>query len=159
MLTFTPHRQLIKHDATKGQYGDCFRTCIASLMGLHPSLVPHWFDIPKDAATPWDEVRAWLREQGFNLFITGIISENQADGGLTKQDVLDWLAEENPGVFVILGGKSPKGADHSVITVDGKIVHDPAGHDPPGDAITGPASNGWWWIKILTPVVTMETAE
>lgn len=36
-----PHFQLIPHDPASGVFGDCLRTCIASLLHLEPQDVPH----------------------------------------------------------------------------------------------------------------------
>ena len=37
------HSQLIKHDPDNGQWGDCFRTCIACIFNVHNVTdVPHF---------------------------------------------------------------------------------------------------------------------
>ena len=64
----TPHNQLIKHDPENGMYGDCQRTCIAVILDLHPSEVPHFCEDPTATRHDenWREKRQarWLHDRG-----------------------------------------------------------------------------------------------
>ena len=45
----TPHHQLVtEYRNDEGVYGDCGRTVIACLMDMHPSEVPHFFNMPDE---------------------------------------------------------------------------------------------------------------
>ena len=46
---------------------DCFRTCLASLVGLTPDKVPHFFhdNFPMEVA--WENCQRWCGNRGFDV--------------------------------------------------------------------------------------------
>ena len=136
------HKQLNRHDPDGGVFGDCYRTCIAILCGLHPGEVPNFgtggtatqADADREAAT-------WLADRGMGLIthtVTGTI------GGLP--DIMRGMTCQTPGVHYILSGQSRTGVNHSVIACDAKIVWDPSLTDA---AIVGPMSDDCEWGFII----------
>lgn len=138
----TPHRQLVKHDPEKGQYGDCYRTAIASLLDLHPSEVPNYLrDGLIPAAEYYEKLDVWLAGRGVHRYDSVFDADPEA--------VLQHMQHHNPGIYYILGCASPK-ADHSIVCCGDQIVSDPGGYD---GGIEGFArgSDGYCWVDLLIP--------
>lgn len=128
--------------------GDCWRSCIATLIERPCSEIPHFVHEcgEVDFVT---FTRDWLREQGFDLFETNYPATWALD------DILKWAsATDNPGLPFILSGHPPcddPQEGHAVIVQDGAIVHDPGdcGLDGPSscrDDAPGPAR---WWVHVI----------
>lgn len=113
----TPHQQLItSHLPHLGEYGDCYRTCIAMLLDRSPIMVPHFAQIAieqygsDDGMLPTHIARDWLRSEGYRLVHIPFHAN-------VKEYVLDWFG---PDVPYILLGASPSGAKdygHCVVAV------------------------------------------
>ena len=88
--------------------GNCFAACVASILEL--DYIP---DINGNDDRWWFAVNEFL--QPFGLFYLEF-KVNHPDGELT----LDMI----PG-FVILVGPGPRGINHAVVGLNGKIIHDP----------------------------------
>jgi hypothetical protein len=86
------------------QRGNCFAACIASILELEVSEVPAFEDL---SSNPFIPAKRWLNERGLNF-------EHSA------------AAYPPPGYAVAVGA-SPRNPDiqHAVVTLAGKIVHDP----------------------------------
>ncbi len=139
----TPHAQLIKHDPDNGDHGDCQRTCVAVILDLHPSEVPHFCDNPNARkGTPdwWAERQAaWLAERGLSCATVAYSGEASLD------DVMTWTSRQSPDVPMILLGQSSIGSNHVVVVLNGEIVCDPS-----GNGIVGPSIEGVWEISMIT---------
>lgn len=138
------HDQLITHAPEHGVYGDCFRTCIACLLDLHPREVPHFFQADYTAPQNeidrcWDMAQEWLSGRGLTMFSVAFA------GNL--EDLLNTMRVQNPGIYYLLGGSSGT-ANHQVVALDDKIVHDP---NPKKPGLVGPSSDGYFWINLLLP--------
>lgn len=143
----TPHAQLIKHDPDNGHYGDCQRTCVAAILDLHPSEVPHFCDDP--TATRADE-GWWEKRQAKWLAARGLTAVTIAySGDASLNDVMLWTSRQNPTTPMILLGQSSLGCNHVVVVMDGIIVCDPS-----GNGIVGPSLEGVWEISVLAVGVT-----
>ena len=136
----TPHRQLIVHDPDAGAIGDCHRTCIASILDLHPSDVPHFTEglWGEPHALVVAETRAWLAGRGL-----GYAMFYYPDASL--EQILETTGALSPGVPMILSGRSSLGSNHAVVILDGRIASDPS-----GNGIVGPCDDGRWWVELLT---------
>ena len=149
MAVKPPHRlkrqtQAFRHRPQEGVTGDCWRTCIATVLGVDRDAVPHVLAADVDG-DPDVMMRDWLATHGLGL-VTFYIPGDAAE----LVDVLGFIGMECPGVNVILSGMSPREINHSVVAADGAIVHDPAiGAD--GTALVGPMNNGYWQIEAITP--------
>lgn len=139
----TPHSQLIKHDPANGQYGDCQRTCVAVILDLHPSEVPHFCDDP--TATREDDAW-WSKRQERWLAERGLTCATFAYSGDTSLDqVMDLTSRQNPTAPMILLGQSGLGCNHVVVVMNGEIVCDPS-----GSGIIGPALEGVWEVSVIS---------
>lgn len=119
----TPCRALSRHDPDNGQFGDCHRCCVAAILDLHPSEVPHFTQIELETGRPWLEIiREWLTSYGFSYVQFAYL------GIETLETVLEITARNCPGVPLILGGMAAASPSvgHSVVIMDGKIVMDPS---------------------------------
>lgn len=116
-------RQVVKHSPPTS-YGDCFRTCVACLIGASdPRHVPHFVAQSIEAAGgqldpaegAWEDLaaaRTWLRaEHELDLF------------PMTRSDA------DEMGVHYKATVISPTGVHHSVIGRAGQVVWCPAGYD------------------------------
>lgn len=94
--------------------GNCFAACLASLFPVELEDVPDFY---AEAGNAWySAFVVWCRQ--FDV-IPVMISLDSADPGLR-------------GVYYLIGGMSPRGLMHSVIGLNGKMVHDP---HPSGDGV------------------------
>jgi hypothetical protein len=121
--------QEFMHDAPGGVVGDCFRACVATIMGLPRDEVPHFVklgtgpdgnDVRDDDGQPlWATLtREWLAERGltFYYFDTG-----------TAAPAANRI-EQSAYPLIILSGPSPRGPFPHAIVGDnetGEPVHDP----------------------------------
>ena len=107
----TPHKQLILHDTSNGQFGDCDRTAIACLLDMAPDDVPHWYDgfngFGQANATALEIRRNWLADRG--LFLVSVPYE--AD---VMEQILKLIAINHPGIHYLIAGMSPRAS----ITLD-----------------------------------------
>lgn len=134
------HKQLIKHDVDNSQYGDCFRTAIACLLNMNPLDVPHVFE-NGDFTGGREVMDAWLYAKGFNLVSFCF--------DYSPEEVLALMENSNPKTEYLLVGKSPRGFDHNVVCIGGKVVHDPWEFD---GGIVDRCTTGFTWVEILSPV-------
>lgn len=129
----TPDICYVKNDPPNS-YGDCIRACIASLLDLPTTDVPHFV---RDGCAPevtYQRIRDWLATRGIVPMLSGFAASP------TPEPILNFMGETNPGVYYVL-----MSADHAVVCLGGEIVHDPAWVksrlNPPADA---------WLIMVLT---------
>lgn len=124
------HKQILRHDPENGVMGDCFRTVLACLLDLEPEDVPHFMgDQSEPIKDAWAKVDEWLGDNYGLRFCSIRIQVSDIDPWLK------FLDQENPGLRLELGGKSPRGSCHSVVAQGGKVLHDP---HPDGGGIIGP---------------------
>lgn len=139
----TPQNQLIKHDPDNGLYGDCQRTCIAVILNLEPSEVPHFCDDPNavKGSEQWWAVRQeeWLAARGLSCATFAY------NGDVPLEQVMGWTSKQSPTVPMILLGQSSIGSNHVVVVLDGEIVCDPS-----GNGIVGPCIEGIWEISVIS---------
>lgn len=128
----TPQRQLIvNHNEAAGQYGDCFRACVASILDVPISDVPHrypdrsaWerYGQGEGGQLEWhegDPIVDWLAQRGLRILMRRI------NGEWTLAEVLHEVAYYNPGVHWIIGGSSRSGHGHVCVARDHEVVWDP----------------------------------
>ena len=133
--------------SSAGEFGDCYRACIASILELPPEQVPHFGGLSTNSEEMKVHFRQWLAERGLALF------ENWVSGGWSLEKVLRLFSKESPGApFILHGEAALKGGsdiNHAVVALDGEI------HDPSGAGICGPCVNIegerlHWWIDVIT---------
>jgi hypothetical protein len=134
-----PFKMLCDHNPINGEYGDCLRTVIASLLDLGPIAVPHFAEDGADAQTVWKRCNDWLETQGFQTFFMFYTGEYSLD------DVMKTVAAVNPNLYYMICGRG-HGGDHIVIALNDEIVHDPSRF---GVGLSGPGSTGYWQIVTL----------
>lgn len=113
-------QQTILHDPDNGQFGDCYRACLASILelpieGIPPPPPSH----DKDAW--WGVYMPWLRSRGL-LPIT--IPVNDQMDGKRWRELFEWWGAD---VYHIISGDSPRfpGTRHAIVGMNGKPVWDP----------------------------------
>ena len=112
------------------EHGDCWRACLASVLGLPAKEVPNFVHTAGDDFVV--EARRWLAPHGLTIFETWYW-ENW-----TLEDVLKWASAHNPQTPIILSGQcvDDENDNHAVILLDGKLAHDPS-----GAGVIAPAAN------------------
>lgn len=138
-----PVLQLYRHEPHNEIFGDCHRTCFASLLHLEPWQVPHFAQIEwtDPACAGMDTIaEAWLEERGLAQVVTHY-------NAVALDELLSYMGTVNNDVYYILSGTSPRGTNHSVIACGGAVVHDP---HPDGGGLIGPMSNGVYEVITLT---------
>lgn len=116
-------RQLIMvHNPAEGRYGDCYRTCIAILLGLDAVEVPHFVEYSildakstrEDTNTTAKLAREWLAQRGQTLLCVNF-----------GADTPGWCVEEwTAGLpFILSVNGSHPNTSHAVIgqMVDGAL--------------------------------------
>lgn len=129
------HKQKFLHDPTNGVWGDCHRAAIASVMGLPLETVPHFGDGGPSDEEFMERERIWLLKQGLVRIMVWFACE--------LPDVFAYQAKYNPGIYYLLGGTSRTGVDHTVVCLDGEIVHDPSQNE---SGIVGKMSCGFYGV-------------
>lgn len=138
-----PQKQKYLHRPEEGQFGDCYRTCLACLLDMDRDDVPHFvttMDPGEWERNVQPRVDAWLRERGF------VELALPASGECDLDTILQMISSR--GVYTILTGTSATGCNHCVVVGPDQTIHDP-GRDDPG--IVGPADDGFWWLSVLVP--------
>lgn len=128
----TPVDQEFLKDDSIGQYGDCQRAVIASLLDLPIADVPHFLQEAKgDAYDFWKGIRDFCRSHGF-LYVR------------MKGDCFEVLFSDK--VYHQITGPSPRGGGiyHAVVGCNGRVVHDP---HPSKDGLAGDPST--WTYAFL----------
>lgn len=107
--------QIVMHDPENGQYGDCQRSVIATLLGLPREDVPHFNKIAEgDPDLFWCGLQAFLRRKGY-AYLT------------VRKDAGSAFFGEIGPVYHEISGPSPRGSGvyHAVVGLNGEIFFDP----------------------------------
>jgi len=107
-IKMIPIDQTILHDPDNGQYGDCQRACVASLLEIPIEEVPHFLETGIDA--DFNKKYGEFLESR-NLFQL-IINANSSYIFPVK-------------CYHFIYGLTERGTLHGVIGLNGKMVHDP----------------------------------
>jgi hypothetical protein len=105
-------------DRENGQFGDCQRAVIASLLELPISEVPHFLQQTGD-----DNLKFWTAVQSF-LALHNCVHMSFG-GGFNVEFYSQTYG--TPAIYHEISGPSPRGKGlwHAVVGCNGKIVHDP----------------------------------
>lgn len=136
--------QLFRHEPHNEIFGDCHRTAIACLLDLEPWQVPHFTQLA-------NTVPGYDWEEGVARFLEGrgLCSADVSFGGGDLEGVFGYMHSRNPRAYYLLGGRSPRGTNHTVVCCGGGFAWDP---HPAGDFLVGPLSNGFYEITFLMPL-------
>lgn len=112
-----PVDQEFVDDRENGQFGDCQRAVIASLLELPLSEVPHFLQETGDNNLQfWTAIQTFLAKRGllhvsFSKFDAAFYTETYG----------------TPAIYHEISGPSPRGKGlwHCVVGCNGKLVHDP----------------------------------
>lgn len=138
-----PIKQTIKHNPDNGQFGDCHRACIASILELPIEKVPHFgYDGNKDGQIFWNRINEFLHQFG--------LKEVQFAFEGELKDILNMMKMLNPDIHYLLGCASKRGYGHSVVCFNDNIVHDPTLMEPPHEYNK---LDGFYWITVLATKV------
>lgn len=107
----SPVDQIILHDPDNGQYGDCMRACVASLLDLPPLAVPHFFEGGCDNAEFDRRVADFLELHG--------LIEFQLPADAAQH------AHYTRNCHHLIYGYTERGTYHAVVGLNGQVVHDP----------------------------------
>lgn len=140
------YNQLINHDPENGKIGDCFRTCVANYLGIHPSEVPALNSMDQSCS---DSVKDWLNNRGLGLFWISF-ADNYMDG----EPWIHWAEKiKNLDQPYILTGRNSEGSpNHSCLYKNGELLHDPCG----GSGLNLPAEEDGdliWCMYLIVPLM------
>lgn len=114
-------------------YGDCIRACVASMTD-DPN-VPHVFDGRKEYLS-WMALRNYLNTRKLSISLFTI-------------DSMDDMKTNNYGIPYMLMCSFKNDADHAVVCVNDKIIHDPA-FKPNDIDDMNPHSSGFYIVGVIT---------
>jgi hypothetical protein len=107
----TPVDMALKHDPANGVWGDCMRSCVASILDLPREAVPHFYE---------GGCEPHIFDQRVGEFL--------AQHGLIEVTLLPAYARQQmrhtPCYHLIYGG-TVRGTYHAVVGLNGVVVHDP----------------------------------
>lgn len=105
----------ILHDPENGQYGDCMRATIASILELESNEVPHFYENGDDK--DFDKSKCDF------LASLGLVEMtlNYPELFEYKSYTLNGLT----GIYHLMSGYTERKTYHSVVGCDGVMVHDP----------------------------------
>jgi hypothetical protein len=134
-------------------HDDCYQACVATVLGLPLSDVPHFYreaqsypsSAPLKCAGVYDLIRDWARTRGFAALF------------LPAQQSLAYVLEQtyrlNPEAPFILNGKSINGTGHAVVVCGGRIVHEPTpGYGPDAGGVVAPHPDGNYELTCFVPL-------
>lgn len=142
-------------------HGDCWRACIATIIGAPIESVPNFMHLP-EAQGSFDRggrpiadaglrlTREWLAPHGFSLF------ETYCSAKWSLTEVLATFSQPNPDVPVIVIGVAGDGSNdsHAIVAMNGDVAHDPS-----GVGLNGPfpcadpgceCGMAWWWLYTIS---------
>jgi hypothetical protein len=106
-----PVDQSILRDPANGQYGDCMRACVASLLELPIDRVPHFFDGGCDSAEFDKRLADYLDQHGLiELSMPAHVAQR---------------THYTRDCHHLMYGYSERGTFHAVVARNGLVVHDP----------------------------------
>ena len=133
-------KQKYKHDPDNGIFGDCYRTCLAYILGLDRDDVPHYITTmdkecwAKEIQPKYD---TYLADRGWQELAIPV-TEAPLD------QILEWSKTRTPfAVRAMLTGRSNTGCNHVVVINNGEVELDPS-IDEAG--IIGPCDDGFYWV-------------
>lgn len=135
----TPHKQLNRHNPPH-VIGDCWRTCIACLLDMHPRRVPHFLK-DWDGEKCYKRTVAWLQKRGILMFHIPL--------GTDKEKALEEFGGSLKDKYWIFSGQSKNGCGHVVVCCGNEIVHDPALDN---SGIVAPGEEGQYIGILLTGI-------
>lgn len=146
-------KQTIDHYPSIGKIGDCFRTCLACLLDLEVTEVPHFLSIHYDPTSPnphlespemKTHIKDWLASKGYAL----VEVPYQAEAEERPNRIMEHLAlKDGEDMCYLLSGRSVNAA-HVVIGRGPKILWDPS---PTNSGIVAPV-DGVYWISYLVSI-------
>ena len=140
------YNQLNGHDPENGIFGDCFRTCVANLLGIHPSGVPE----PESLNSVVEPVKRFLIENNLDLFWFAF--DHSLKNG--KPQVHFSENHKFQDIPYILNGRNfPEGHNHSCLYLNGKLLHDPSGRDGLHYPMIEDGEE-FWAIYVIVPLLT-----
>jgi hypothetical protein len=132
MEQMTPVAPQFRHDPKNGIFGDCHRSCIASILDLPISAVPHFWHDGCDGDEFIKRIQDYLKTLGRVELMFYYVG-----------DPRQFMKKVNPNVYWILGGSSYTG-NHSVVCLGDEIVH-----DPNHGTIQGPLKEGYYCVSVI----------
>ena len=141
----TPLKQRNLHNPEEGIWGDCHRAAVASMLDLPIDEVPHFGDGGPDGEEFNSRIQAFLLSRG--------LTRIQIPYSGKLEDVHLTLKHQNPDTHYFLGGHSKTGVDHTVVCLNGEIVHDPSLNE---SGIVGPCEDGFYWIEFLGSAIAVK---
>lgn len=133
-------KQAFRHDPANGVYGDCHRTCIATILGVPRDSVPNFGEHINSVELFRRDVDNFLAKKG--------LCETSTAFDCDLETLMMIMNVQNPHAVWILGGLSPRGFNHSVVCAAGRILHDPF-MDEVATPIVGPCTDGFYWVSFI----------
>lgn len=94
-----------------GPMGNCQSACIASILGIPLRDIPNFWYMGDTPQACYAALREWLHERGWTILTFPV-----HDPGVLTNYIEGYL---------IIGGRTSGGLEHSTIWHKGKMVHDP----------------------------------
>lgn len=109
--------------AKRGENGDCFQACLASVLGKRLADVPNFMDgLRNGQPMPQASVEfmaSWLKGVGCDGYV-------EFGFPTSLSFVLQEVNRQAPGSYFLLTGCTAEGMVHTVVCKGNRIVHDPA---------------------------------
>jgi hypothetical protein len=109
-----------------GVIGDCWRCCIAAVLGLPAEEVPHFQQLePGKSNNECDaDTQRWLTERGYRIMYANVMGRS---GLIYPVYHSDTFVHQTPPIIAV--GPTPRskgmGRNHAIVTIGGQMVYDP----------------------------------
>lgn len=131
-----------RHRPDLGEYGDCLRTVIASLLEMEPPTVPHFAYDNADGETTWKRCNDFLAMHGMTTLRVLFPGEEPVER------VLEHMSFINPGIYYILAHFNGH-ENHVVVGLNDRIVYDPGWGGIHLDQMKPPKGAPFWELYFL----------
>lgn len=135
------YQEITDHNEAEGRFGDCYRACVASMLGMRLLDVPHfvmdaWNGTNYNADYEIRAVREWLKPRDLGLVVIACESL--------------FSDSHYQGVMAIVTGRGPRNLNHCCIYRGGELYHDP---HPIGGGLIGPCKeDSFYWHEFFVPL-------
>lgn len=130
--------------AKRGQNGDCFQACLATLLGKTINQVPNFYETLSNGETVpaavSEMMASWLHGAGCGGYV-------EFGFPPTLGELLKNVGSQSPGSYFLITGVNTWGNVHTVVCCGDRVWHDPS--TSVGHTLVKPCEDGYYRVGFL----------